>query len=350
MVYDVARFAKDGAAFCRTYVLADGLFERFSALAKVDARPGDIILFHPKQFDIAPQIFPYKPSKARQNEALSGLREIILSYPRRKTVRFGGVVFQPNAHSLLIQSADDAVEENRQAERRHEEGITQIETRWAERSAAQERAYQELAEQLDRQKSYTERVEAEKANLQKKLEEQARRYEDKLHEEDEYIEFLERKLDRPAEHAKIADWVRKYFPGRLILHPKAVALLEDRSAQDVDLGLICDALDYLATDYWEQRYLRVSKEDAMARCSKKYGRPFSVKPTGTQTIQFTPAEYKIKYFLGAKGKPVESALDYHLGVGNAPENLLRIYFLHDDEKKLIIVGSLPRHLTAVTIK
>ena len=47
---------------------------------------------------------------------------------------------------------------------------------------------------------------------------------------------------------------------------------------------------------------------------------------------------------------MDSDLEYHLRVGNDPESLLRIYFLHDDEKKLLVVGSLPRHLRAVTIK
>lgn len=42
-------------------------------------------------------------------------------------------------------------------------------------------------------------------------------------------------------------------------------------------------------------------------------------------------------------------MDYHLSVGNDPENLLRIYFLHDDGKQLIVIGSLPKHLKAVNI-
>ena len=42
--------------------------------------------------------------------------------------------------------------------------------------------------------------------------------------------------------------------------------------------------------------------------------------------------------------------NYHLCVGNDMENLLRVYFLHDDDKKLIVIGSLPRHLRAVTIQ
>lgn len=71
---------------------------------------------------------------------------------------------------------------------------------------------------------------------------------------------------------------------------------------------------------------------------------------GNATIDYSPVQYKIKYFPGAKGKPVESPLDFHLRVGNDAENLLRIYFLHDDEKRLIVVGPLPKHLRAVTIK
>ena len=85
-------------------------------------------------------------------------------------------------------------------------------------------------------------------------------------------------------------------------------------------------------------------------CSRKYGRPFEVSSIGEMTIQFTPAQYKIKYFTNAQGKKRETALDQHLKVGNDPENLLRIYFTLDEDKKLIVVGSLPRHLKAVTIR
>ena len=118
----------------------------------------------------------------------------------------------------------------------------------------------------------------------------------------------------------------------------------------MNLDLICDAVDFLATDYYARRFEGLSTEEMNTRCSRKYGRPFEVKPTGASTIAFTPLQYKIKYFPGRNGKPVESALDFHLCVGNDPESLLRIYFLHDDEKQRIVIGSLPRHLRAVTIQ
>ena len=88
----------------------------------------------------------------------------------------------------------------------------------------------------------------------------------------------------------------------------------------------------------------------LTRCSEKYGRPFDVSPVGQATIEFTPSEYRIKYFRNVQGKEQDSDLNYHLRVGNDSENLLRIYFLHDDEQRVIVVGSLPDHLRSVKIQ
>jgi hypothetical protein len=63
-----------------------------------------------------------------------------------------------------------------------------------------------------------------------------------------------------------------------------------------------------------------------------------------------PNEYRVKYYLGRTGKPVESDLDLHLKVNNDTGNLLRVYFLYDSQKKLIVVGSLPLHLKTVSYK
>ena len=96
--------------------------------------------------------------------------------------------------------------------------------------------------------------------------------------------------------------------------------------------------------------MQIPRDVALTRCGEKYGRPFEVKPTGQVTIEFTPGEYKIKYGKNALGKDADSDLDYHLRVGNDSGNLLRVYFLHDDEQKLIVVGSLPDHLRSMKIQ
>ena len=54
--------------------------------------------------------------------------------------------------------------------------------------------------------------------------------------------------------------------------------------------------------------------------------------------------------VNAQGKEMDSDLNCHLRVGNDSENLLRIYFLHDDEQRLIVIGSLPDHLRSVKIQ
>lgn len=118
---------------------------------------------------------------------------------------------------------------------------------------------------------------------------------------------------------------------------------------NIDLPLLLDALDYLATDLWESRYAALSTEDALERCRRKYGRPFSVKPLSENTAKAF-SEYKIKYFPGFNGKPVESLLTDHLAIGNTGGKLLRIYFLYDDRQKLIVIGRLPEHGPTLTIQ
>lgn len=348
--YDVEQFAIYGVTFCRSYILDDPLLERFISTSGVSAQPGDIIILEPIISGGKSHAIPYKPSKTRQEEAMNRLRDEMYGYSRGKLVSFGNIQFLSAAREGLLRDSADALQQSAEVSDLWAQRLALNDAQWKDKLHDQEKAYQELSDQLERQRQYQIRLEKEKEQLREDILKERQRGERLLAEKDEDIAYLKRKLSQPTGHSEIADWVENNFEGRLVLHPKAKALLEDRSAKAVSVELICDALDFLATDYWERRYARISTEEMNSRCSEKYGRPFEVKPTGTTTIEFTPTQYKVKYFPGVAGKPVESALDYHLGVGNDPENLLRIYFLHDDTKKLIVVGSLPRHLRAVTIK
>lgn len=348
--YDVEGFARSAVTFCRTYVAEAALLDRLTGAVGKSISPGDIVLLEPSGFGGAASVLPWKSSKVRQKEAMAALRQRILSYPRGKDVAFGQIAFLSDAREDLLRHTAQAIETSAGTAARCEEKLARAEERWAALLGEKDEKLAALTAQLERQREYCRRLEREKAALREEDSGELARLRQTLGKKEADIAYLRRKLSQPAEHSQIAAWVEENFAGRLILHPKAAALLEDRSARDVSLPLICDALDFLATDYWERRYDRITTEEMNSRCSEKYGRPFEVKPTGMRTVEFTPAQYKVKYFPGAAGKPVESPLDFHLGVGNDPENLLRVYFLHDDQKKLIVVGSLPRHLRAVTIK
>lgn len=348
--YDVETFSRSGMTFCRSYILEDSLFERFASMLAISAQHGDIVVLEPPCFGGKTYTLPYKLSKTRQEETLAQLKTRMHHYPQSKPVSFGHIEFLSTAREGLLRRTADAMQESAENSEQWAQKLKLLEVQWKEELQKREQAYAALTEQLERQRQYQDRIEKEKEALRQKQIAEQQRFERLLADKDEDIAYLKRKLGQPKEHGQIAAWVKENFAGRLLLHTRAVTLLEDKSARSVSVELICDALDFLATDYWERRYARISTEEMNSRCSEKYGRPFEVKPTGTKTIEFTPAQYKVKYFPGALGKPVESPLDYHLGVGNDPENLLRIYFLHDDTKKLIVVGSLPRHLKAVTIK
>ncbi len=348
--YDGEAFARACFSLCRSYRLKEGMLDRFRSLAGTQVRPGEIAVLYPDVDGGSVRVLPYTPLKTRQEETLAALEREIFAYPRRKERSYGGVAFLSAAHRKLRDQAEQQELLTEEAQREWEQRLTLREAELQAELQTAEEKIETLEKQVSRLKQYQAQLERDKEDLRKETESIREEGLAGLRKKDEVIEFLRRKLSQPRTHGEIAAWAGQHFSSRLLLHQKAVDLLADRSAQTVPIGLICDALDFLATDYWDHRYLRISREEMNSRCSEKYGRPFEIKPTGEQTVAFTPVQYKIKYRIGAKGKPVETPLDYHLCVGSDVENLLRIYFLHDDEKKLIVIGSLPRHLRAVTIQ
>lgn len=348
--YDVTRFAKYAVAFCRTYVLEDSAYRHFCQLSGLNGEPGDIFVLEPESFGGGGRILALKPSRTRQVETLERLETEMHDYPRGKDVTFGHIEFLSTAREMLLQSTDDALRRSEELGGEWSQKFALLQADWKSALAEKDKEYAALSEQLSRQREYQARVEREKDELR----EQHARELDKLREavaaEQEENAFLRRKLCQPVRHEGIATWVEEYFGDRLILHPKAVSLLSDKSAKTVDVELICDALDFLATDYWECRYQLISEDEMLMNCSRKYGRPFEIAPVGERTIQFAWDEYTIPYYRDAQGRPRDSELDCHLKVGNDSENLLRIYFLHDDRNRKIVVGSLPRHLTTATIQ
>lgn len=348
--YDVQRFARSGVTFCRAYVLEERIRERFNSEFNCKSSSGDIIVLEPRAFGAKVTVFPFKASKLRQDETVASLKSFVYQYPRNKQVSFGQLAFLSAARERLLRLTQESLTEADTMSDHWAQKVQLLESSWKAALDDKDSENHALREQIARQKAYQDRIEQEKDALRQENDAVVKRLEAVISSKEEELRFLRRKLSQPKNHDEIAPWIEANFSDRLIMHPKAIELLGEKSARTVSVELICDALDFLATDYWDRRYTRISSDEMYTRCSQKYGRPFEVKPTGKTTIEFTPNEYKIKYYSDAQGRTIDSDLDYHLGVGNDPENLLRIYFLHDDDRKCIVVGSLPHHLRAVTIK
>lgn len=348
--YDIKAFARSGVALCRTYLLGETMRERFNRELHCALKPGDIAVFAPHRADGPERVYPFRQGRVRQEETMQALRGEMYQYPRGREVSFGQLTFLTAARESLLHLTRESLEKAESASDYWRQQLEELNTKWSAAFDAKEAEIASLAGQLERQKSYATGLEADKSALRSRINELNNNTRSKLAEKDAEIAHLRRKLAQPKEHGDIARWAEENFSDRLVLIQRACEELEEAAARSVSVDLICDALDFLATDYWEQRYRRLTREEALSRCSRKYGRPFEITPIGNATIAQLPREYKIKYFRNEKGKLCESALDAHLRVGNDAEKLLRIYFLHDDTNKKLVIGSLPRHLGCVSIR
>lgn len=348
--YDLDKFCYYTFSHCRTYVLEHTANKHLSAQNGTRFKPGDIIVLYPTAMGGGERVLPYDAADTNRAETIQAVEKGIKDSLKTRDVDFGHIVFLSGAREHLLHMADELAESAEAADASFKAEIEQLKAGWKREASQKEQELAALAAQVQRQKEYAARLEEEKTRLREEFALEL----DKLRSANDahlaMIDFLRRRYDQPTDYDGIEAWVEKHFRSRLFLHPRAVTRMLTRSNQCAAVELVCDALDYLATDYWEQRYAQLPKDLALTHCGEKYGRPFDVKPTGQATIDYTPSEYKIKYYINVQGKEVDSDLDYHLRVGNDPENLLRIYFLHDDSQRLIVVGSLPDHLRAVKVQ
>ena len=345
---DVPAFAEKMKGFCRTYLLDAGLLPGLAKAVGVCLNPGDVTLLEPLRFGGRTQVFPYRPSK--QEKMVDDLTGALYTYPRGRSYSFGHIEFLSAARENLLHATAQAVSETEAVSDQWAEKFTRLQDTCKAEIAKKDAEAAQLRRQVDRLKLYQAQLEKEKEQLAQQLYQEQENCKLQLQARDGEVAYLERKLTRPLKHTDVVEWVRQQFADRLIMHKRTETLLAKKTAWGVDLGLLCDALDFLATDYWDYRFSRLPKDEMNRRCSAKYGRPFDVSKLGDYTIEFTPSEYKVKYKMTGTEKAREYALNWHLKVGNDPENLLRIYFFPDDKAQKLVIGSLPEHLRAVQIQ
>lgn len=348
--YDLEKFCYYTFSHCRTYILEEGARKSFSSQSGISFAPGDIVVMYPTAYGGGEEVVPLKKNEVKREETIKLVESGVKSFLKARQIDFGRIEFLSGAREHLLRLSDEMMDSAEAADAHFKQEIEQLNAFWKNELSQKGRDLEAVTAQLQRQKEYAARLEGEKAQMREVFAAEQEKKQVEIEAHKATIEFLRRRYDQPKNYEGIEAWVEEHFSQRLFLHPKAIARMLTKSNQCADISLVCDALDYLATDYWEQRYLQLPKDLALTRCGEKYGRPFDVRPTGQATIDFTPSEYRIKYFKNAQGKDADSDLDYHLRVGNDPENLLRIYFLHDDAHRLIVIGSLPDHLRAIKVQ
>ncbi len=313
----------------RPYFLPKRMFDRFDSLfgsQRHDA--GDVILIEPRKYGGGVRVFTYEDKDRYQ--------DLVLNHSRDRVVDFRDVLFCEEAQIL--------------AERKQEGYVSSILEKLDETSRNLESVRNQVL-RAERISSYQKeddgknrQLEEALKNLQKSenvnlvLNNEIEKLKREAARKDEYVSYLERKVSRPFKHSEIKDWVKDYR--YVVLDKKAVDCLERKDAENVDIGVICDSLDYLEHLYAKYLFEGMEKDELNDRSSRIYNRPFEVSPSGIPVS--ARGECKIKYEF-SDGVRREYPLDWHLKAGNHGE-LIRIYFLIDKDRKKMIVGSLPNHL------
>lgn len=305
---------------------------------------GDVWIFEPQAFGGGTRHFTKAQILADPAGFESRLHDLIQNFPKSKPMTFGPVAFVPeakvmeSAHALrLSRSKVDIL-------RASEARVEALATYHQRELQQKDDIIAQKGQKIQRLEKLLEEKDAEKAQIRLDLETLAESHKKQLAEQQAEIEHLKKKLARPIDLTDIIPWVERSFPDGLLLHARAKNELSAVKPDEVHLPLLCDALEFLATDYRDELLGLISPEEMLNRCAQKYNRSFEVTPLSGTSVEMFAKDYQIKYYIGKKGKPVESQLNLHLKVGIDTRNLIRIYFLYDKDKQLIVVGSLPKHL------
>ena len=335
--------------FAQYFALQAGMRDYFIDRTGIIIGSGEIIIIEPLIFEKKIHRFDCNGFKSDTKRALNEIDAFIEAYPLKRELYFGDCIFA--AEARLMELASVLLTD---LEKLNEEAFTELENKRHEIIREQKRIEKSMYGQLKEKDKEISKAKEKTSKLQKKYEDtilELQNQNDKLLKEierkNEYINWQQSKAKRPASFAGVVDWVDECFPGRLMIHAKTHSKLKNAEPSKFNLSQVCDALEYLATEYRLELIGEISEKERNELSSLKYGRLFDVTPIKGLAAKALP-DYKIKYYTGAAGKPAESVLDLHLKIGNDNENLLRIYFLYDKEKKLIVVGSLPEHLPTFT--
>jgi len=315
---------------------------------------GDVQVFFPLEInegDDKPEnsrIYKHSSIAADPKGFCKKLSDFLENYPKYKKINYGNVRFVMDAsieeQQGFIDSAKsfdelkDALTKQKDDEilavrKQGQHDVNTQKQLVAEKNKTIKRLEDEI---LDAEK----KLEAERAKSSASEEKHARQIEILQLEN----ERLKRRTCRPNDPCDVSSWANQEFQERLIIHQRGENLLKNLHRSDVDVQRLCDALEYLAFEYRDFRTGLLNEIERDNKCSANYNRRFEVSPSGEDSVRSNPVDFKVKYGEGFKGKPVEHKLDMHLRVGGDPKDLLRIYFFFDENKKIIVVGSLPKHL------
>lgn len=150
----------------------------------------------------------------------------------------------------------------------------------------------------------------------------------------------------PSDYAELPQWVNSYFADRLFLHARAVRAIKDAAFENV--SLVYEALKLLADAYWPMRANQEQEQRQTLSSNWDEGiRHLRLEYSSHSIAQNRLGEFREAYTINYRiGQSSRQVLGPHLKFGSTKDDryCMRIYFLWDDDRQLVVIGHLPSHL------
>ena len=137
----------------------------------------------------------------------------------------------------------------------------------------------------------------------------------------------------PTEIDKVCGWTKKRFPDTIYVTKRAESACNKYDGA-ISISNLCDGIVYL--DAYARYKLRKIDEETLSLYAAR--NTWSPCGCGKETLKMRKDDYNVSY----EGKT--GILDLHIKSGVSSSELLRIYFLWDDELKKVVIGYMPGHL------
>ena len=147
-------------------------------------------------------------------------------------------------------------------------------------------------------------------------------------------------------YAELPKWVDSYFSDRIFLHPRAIRELKHAAFEKI--ALVYEAIRLLAEAYWSMRAnqapsQRQTLSENWEAGVQKLSLEYNAQSIAENRLGEFREAYTITYSIGQRRQQI---LGPHLKYGNTKDDrrCMRIYFIWDDDRQLIVIGHLPSHL------
>ncbi|MEG2679590.1 MAG: hypothetical protein RR949_06575, partial [Oscillospiraceae bacterium] len=274
--YDTTSLTRFKMGYAQFFQLPDAQRGEFAKIFKLEIGAGETLLLEPLLFGGG--CISYPDPGAKSDGLLQKLDSAVQEYPKRKPVSFDRVWFLADAKLRQQEQLGDAKHLAADTEQQQSAKAALLKSKYEAELLMKDTALEQLRgkivqfqAQIDDARERTKAVQAEADGRVAQAEDKLRRQEDTLC----YYRSLSQ---RPTTTVDIPAWVNRCFGEHMLFHQKAIDLITKTPTGEVDMKLLCDALEYLATEYWACNEGQMSEDAAMSRCSEKYGRPFEVCP------------------------------------------------------------------------